>query len=126
MQFMPSTWQRWGMDANGDGLADPWDPHDAIYAAARYLAAAGGQSDISRAVFAYNHAQWYVDEVLQLAQAFNGGAQVASDLHPLQLSVDAAQAAVLSATAAIADAQAAEDKLAVAENDVLAKAQAAK
>src|SRR5918994_7811617 len=67
MQFMPSTWQRWGMDADGDGIADPWNPHDAIFAAARYLAAAGGRTDLSRAVFAYNHAQWYVDEVLELA-----------------------------------------------------------
>ena len=40
---MPSTWLRWGMDANGDGVADPWNPDDAIFAAARYLAAAGGR-----------------------------------------------------------------------------------
>ncbi len=56
MQFMPSTWLRWGLDADGDGIADPWNPVDAIYASARYLAAAGGQTDISRGVFAYNHA----------------------------------------------------------------------
>ena len=73
MQFMPGTWLRWGMDANGDGLADPWNPDDAVFAAARYLAAAGGRSDISRAVFAYNHAQWYVDEVLALAADFGSG-----------------------------------------------------
>jgi murein DD-endopeptidase MepM/ murein hydrolase activator NlpD len=73
MQFMPSTWQRWGMDGNGDGIADPWDPHDAIFAAARYLAAAGGRTDISRAVFAYNHAQWYVDEILGLARTYGQG-----------------------------------------------------
>jgi murein DD-endopeptidase MepM/ murein hydrolase activator NlpD len=126
MQFMPDTWLRWGTDGNGDGVSDPWSAADGIFSAARYLAAAGGQTDIARAVFAYNHAQWYVDEVLQVAQAFTGGTQVVSDLHALQQSVDAAQAAVLSATAAVADAQAAEDKLAVAENEVLAKAQAAK
>jgi murein DD-endopeptidase MepM/ murein hydrolase activator NlpD len=67
MQFMPSTWLRWGLDASGDGVADPWNPEDAVYAAARYLAAAGGRTDLPRAVFAYNHAQWYVDEILQLA-----------------------------------------------------------
>ena len=39
---MPSTWERWGVDANGDGLADPWNAEDAITAAARYLAASGG------------------------------------------------------------------------------------
>ena len=67
MQFMPSTWLRWGVDADGDGIADPWNATDAIYAAARYLAAAGGQTDIARGVFAYNHADWYVREVLDLA-----------------------------------------------------------
>src|SRR5881397_3710262 len=47
MQFMPSTWLRWGVDANGDEIADPWNAQDAITAAARYLAASGGQTDIS-------------------------------------------------------------------------------
>src|ERR1700694_3324108 len=74
MQFMPSTWQRRGMDATGDGIADPWDPHDAIFAAAPYLAAAGGQTDISRAIFSYNHAQWYVDEILGLRRTHGQGA----------------------------------------------------
>ena len=74
MQFMPSTWDRWGMDGDGDGLANPWDPEDAIYAAARYLAAAGAHEDLSRAIFAYNHAQWYVDDVLELAALFGDGA----------------------------------------------------
>ena len=74
MQFMPDTWLRWGLDASGDGLADPWNPDDAVFSAARYLAAAGGHDDISRAVFAYNHAQWYVDEVLALAADFGSGA----------------------------------------------------
>jgi murein DD-endopeptidase MepM/ murein hydrolase activator NlpD len=67
MQFLPSTWMRWGMDADGDGLANPWDPEDAVFAAARYLAAAGAHESIERAIFAYNHAQWYVDDVLALA-----------------------------------------------------------
>ncbi|HEV3408337.1 MAG TPA: lytic murein transglycosylase [Gaiellaceae bacterium] len=80
MQFMPETWARWGMDADGDGLANPWDPEDAIYAAARYLAAAGAHSDLSRAIFAYNHAQWYVDDVLELAAelAEGGGFEAGS------------------------------------------------
>jgi murein DD-endopeptidase MepM/ murein hydrolase activator NlpD len=70
MQFIPSSWDRWGMDADGDGLADPWNPEDGVYAAARYLAAAGAHDDLSRAIFAYNHAQWYVDDVLRLASLF--------------------------------------------------------
>ncbi len=72
MQFMPSTWMRWGMDADGDGLANPWDPEDAVFAAARYLAAAGAHESIERAIFAYNHAQWYVDDVLALASTLGG------------------------------------------------------
>ncbi|HVC07421.1 MAG TPA: lytic murein transglycosylase [Solirubrobacterales bacterium] len=64
MQFLPSTWATWGVDGNGDGRKDPNNPVDAICAAARYLAAAGGGKNIYKAVFAYNHAGWYVHEVL--------------------------------------------------------------
>ncbi|MDX6539776.1 MAG: hypothetical protein QOI71_1386 [Gaiellales bacterium] len=67
MQFLPSTWRRWGVDASGDGVADPYDPQDAIFSAARYLDAAGARSDLRRAIFAYNHANWYVNEVLSIA-----------------------------------------------------------
>jgi murein DD-endopeptidase MepM/ murein hydrolase activator NlpD len=76
MQFMPETWLRWGMDGNGDGVASPWNPEDGIYSAARYLAAAGAATDLPRAIFAYNHAQWYVEDVLELATLFgdDGGA----------------------------------------------------
>jgi len=73
MQFMPSTWARWGMDANGDGVADPNNPTDAIFSAARYLAGCGGQFDIARAVYCYNHATWYVNEVLGLASVYSKG-----------------------------------------------------
>ena len=72
MQFMPSTWARWGVDANGDGKKDPYNPVDAIYAAARYLKASGGQKDIRRAIFAYNHAGWYVDSVMMRAKLLGG------------------------------------------------------
>ena len=41
MQFIPSTWRRYGVDANRDGRKDPYNPVDAIFASARYLAAAG-------------------------------------------------------------------------------------
>jgi cell wall-associated NlpC family hydrolase len=73
MQFMPSTWARWGVDANGDGVADPNNPTDAIFSAARYLAGCGGQFDIARAVYCYNHASWYVNEVLGLASLYSAG-----------------------------------------------------
>jgi len=73
MQFMPSTWARWGVDANADGVADPNNPTDAIFSAARYLAGCGGQFDIARAVYCYNHASWYVNEVLGLASLYSQG-----------------------------------------------------
>jgi murein DD-endopeptidase MepM/ murein hydrolase activator NlpD len=95
MQFMPSTWERWGMDADGDGIADPWNPQDAIFAAARYLAAAGGRTDIARGVFAYNHAQWYVDEVLGLARLYGqSGTEVPFVYDRLQGKLQAAERTV--------------------------------
>src|SRR5688572_8213241 len=68
MQFMPSSWRAYGVDANRDGVKDPFNPVDAIFAAARYLKAAGAQQDIRKGIFAYNHADWYVDSVLMRAQ----------------------------------------------------------
>jgi len=98
MQFMPDTWLRWGVDANGDGVADPWNPVDAVYSAARYLAAAGGQSDIASAVYSYNHASWYVEEVLQLAQVYgDSGTAEPAQLQKLQKALDAARRTVVRA-----------------------------
>ena len=70
MQFIPSSWRAYGVDANNDGRKDPYNPVDAICAAANYLKAAGGQEDLARAIFAYNHADWYVDEVLLYARQY--------------------------------------------------------
>ena len=72
MQFLPSTWKQWGVDANGDGVADPYNPVDAIFTAARYLHAAGASSNLAQAIFAYNHATWYVQSVLLRAQLIGG------------------------------------------------------
>ena len=72
MQFMPSTWKQWGIDANGDGVADPYNPVDAIFSAARYLHAAGASTNLSKAIFAYNHADWYVQSVLLRAKLIGG------------------------------------------------------
>ena len=69
---MPATWKMYGVDANRDGKKDPFNPVDAIFAAARYLRAAGGDQDIRRAIFAYNHADWYVDSVLLRARVIGG------------------------------------------------------
>ena len=105
MQFMPATWMEWGVDANGDGVADPWNATDAIFSAARYLAGAGASTDLYRAVFAYNHADWYVNEVLQLAQLYQGGSDtVAFTLDRMQQNLDAARKAVVAASTRLAKA----------------------
>jgi hypothetical protein len=72
MQFLPSTWHRYGIDADGDGNRDPWDPVDAIFAAARYLHASGAESSLPQAIWSYNHAGWYVDQVIDRARTFAG------------------------------------------------------
>jgi len=71
MQFMPATWAQYGVSADGRGTPDPYDPADAIFSAARYLQANGASQDLRGAIFAYNHADWYVDEVLWEAQQIN-------------------------------------------------------
>jgi hypothetical protein len=72
MQFMPSTWARYGVDATGSGLADPFNPVDAIFAAGRYLHAAGASQNLANAVYSYNHAWWYVQSVLLRAKLIGG------------------------------------------------------
>jgi hypothetical protein len=75
MQFMPGTWREYGVSADGQHNPNPYDPRDAIFAAARYLKAAGGSQNIAQAVYAYNHAGWYVDMVMSRARAITHQAQ---------------------------------------------------
>jgi soluble lytic murein transglycosylase-like protein len=70
MQFMPETWLQYGVDAVNAGYADPYNPVDAIFAAARYLHAAGASSDLRAAILAYNHSEAYVESVLLRARLF--------------------------------------------------------
>jgi Transglycosylase SLT domain len=74
MQFLPSTWALWGIDAFGQaGPPDIMNPYDAVPSAARMLCADGaasGPSGLAAAVFDYNHATWYVNEVLGLAAEY--------------------------------------------------------
>ncbi len=70
MQFLPSSWEAFGLDANGDGKKDPYNPVDAICAAAHYLKLGGGSKDLYNAIYSYNHADWYVQEVLGYARAY--------------------------------------------------------
>jgi murein DD-endopeptidase MepM/ murein hydrolase activator NlpD len=126
MQFMPSTWLRWGMDADGDGVADPWNPPDAIYSAARYLAAAGGRTDISRGIFAYNHAQWYVDEILGLARLYGqNGVDMPFTYDRLQVNLQAAERTIAKQNRVVVHATLEERRLARRSNVMYAKADAA-
>ncbi len=68
MQFMPETWLQYGVDALNAGYADPYNPVDAVFAAARYLRAAGAASNLKRAIYAYNHSEEYVASVLLRAK----------------------------------------------------------
>jgi hypothetical protein len=75
MQFLPSTWAAWGIDAFGQtGPPDIMNPYDAVPSAARMLcadgAASGGSGGLTAAIFDYNHATWYVNEVLALAAEY--------------------------------------------------------
>jgi soluble lytic murein transglycosylase-like protein len=70
MQFMPTTWETSGVDGNGDGVANVLDPEDAIPAAANYLEDGGAPQDWYRALYSYNHADWYVKKVLAVAEAY--------------------------------------------------------
>ncbi|HLW94010.1 MAG TPA: lytic murein transglycosylase, partial [Solirubrobacteraceae bacterium] len=72
MQFLPSTWKRYGVDASGAGARDPYNAADAIFAAARYLAAAGASHNLAHAIFAYNHSHAYVQSVLDRAELLAG------------------------------------------------------
>ncbi len=74
-QFIASTWSRYGVDGDGDGRIDRWDPADAIYGMANYLHASGAPGDYRKAIFAYNHAGWYVAEVERWASLYRGAAQ---------------------------------------------------
>jgi Transglycosylase SLT domain len=73
MQFLPSTWAEWGISTPwSPGPPNIYDPFDAVPSAARYLCAAGGSTTagLPGAIFAYNHADWYVSEVLGLAREY--------------------------------------------------------
>ena len=71
MMFMPASWAEWGVDANGDKIKDPYNPVDAICAAGNYLEYFGYAEDPYEAIFAYNHADWYVQLILEYAQIYS-------------------------------------------------------
>lgn len=71
-QFLVSTWLRYGISAPGQpSPPDMWSPADAIFSMANYLHASGAPGDYPRAIYAYNHAWWYVADVLAWARRYS-------------------------------------------------------
>lgn len=96
----PNTWDSYGKDGNGDGKKNPHDPADAIPAAAGYLKASGAPGDYRRAIFAYNHATWYVEKVLAQATRYRGTSETLTTIP----TIDTAGSDRLDALVAVADA----------------------
>lgn len=96
MQFLPCSWVGWsypncstasdgaignlsnikkhggyGVDANGDGIANIWDEHDAIHAAAKYLSDNGYRRDKAGALYHYNRSTIYGESILANAQVIS-------------------------------------------------------
>src|SRR5215207_5486595 len=77
MQFLPSTWATDGVDGNDDGVKDVCQYEDAIFGAASYLVRSGAPQDYHAALFSYNHAGWYVQEVLAQAEKYRSAEEQA-------------------------------------------------
>jgi Transglycosylase SLT domain len=91
MQFIASTWATYGVDGDGDGKIDRWDTADAIYGAANYLRRSGAPGDYGKAIFAYNHAGWYVDDVQRWAARYRGSVLAGTSVVALSVGDSQAQ-----------------------------------
>src|SRR5207247_1555136 len=98
MQFLAPTWQQYGLSASGTGTPDRWNPGDAIVSAANFLKQNGAPDHIAQAVFAYNHTQAYVQQVLAwanlYANTYNAHATAAANAIGTGAGSSAAQTAV--------------------------------
>ncbi|MHB1170966.1 MAG: lytic transglycosylase domain-containing protein [Lacisediminihabitans sp.] len=74
MQFLPSSWRNWRVDASGDGVEDVQNIFDASFAAAHYLCRAGGNLRTHEgwrtAVLAYNGSSQYLQDVINAANRY--------------------------------------------------------
>ncbi|MEU8384961.1 lytic transglycosylase domain-containing protein [Streptosporangium sp. NPDC048865] len=73
MQFMPATWKAYGVDGDSDGVADIWNPYDAVPGAANYLCANGagrGGKKLEKAIWFYNHSWSYVAKVMAVSRGY--------------------------------------------------------
>ncbi len=98
MQFLQSTFHgvvgRHALPAGGATPPSRYNPHDAIYAAAYYLCDSGAPKDLRKAIFAYNHADWYVDEVLAQAKKYGDALVGTGDCKNIQAPTPAAIMAI--------------------------------
>ncbi|WP_246127686.1 lytic transglycosylase domain-containing protein, partial [Amycolatopsis rhizosphaerae] len=82
-QFIPSTWLFWGVDGNGDGVADPNNIYDATFATGRYLCSGGldlaDPVRLRSAIYRYNNSDVYVDTVIRWAAAYRDGVMTLAD-----------------------------------------------
>jgi hypothetical protein len=90
MAFLPSTFAEWGVDGNGDEVKDIFNAADAIFSAANYLHDSGAPGDWQKAVYAYNHAGWYVEKVLRYATQFSAGGKAVTAAAPTSCEAIAA------------------------------------
>lgn len=75
----------YGVDANGDGIADPYDIEDAIFSAANYLAASGAaDGDLEKAIFNYNRSDKYVEDVLYFYHLYESQSQALQSASAIQ------------------------------------------
>ena len=102
MQFMPATFASVGIDGNGDGVKDIRNPADAIFSAANYLVKSGVKTDVRKGILAYNHATWYVNDVLFYAQQYGGGSFTGGDPGASNIGCQDAPPAAVGAAAASA------------------------
>jgi hypothetical protein len=77
-QFLIPTFREYGVTPTGQGTPNMWNPADAIYSMANYLRASGAPGNYPKAIFAYNHAWWYVSEVLSWARRYRSSYPSAS------------------------------------------------
>ena len=98
MQFLQSTFDsvvaRRPLPPGGKNPPSPWNKHDAIYAAAYYLCDSGAPKDLRRAIFAYNHADWYVNDVLEQARKYSVAMVGTGDCNNIQAPNPAAAIAI--------------------------------
>src|SRR4051812_17299825 len=91
-QFLEPTWRLYGVDGDGDGVNDRYNPADAIPGTANLLARSGAPAGHRRGALPPHHASWYVDDVLTRAARYRGAAEADPDAVQAALVADASAA----------------------------------